>query len=488
MKLRVSPMGDKTIEELSCGEVTTYGVYDNSFDIPRPVPGGVYCQRIFGPVRDFVCGCGLRRPLRIKVCPDCGVPVMPSSVRTKRYGHINTTLPYITPMVQDLAAEFLGVNKRDFSKFLVGKKTFVIEENMFGRLPAHDGKFYSLRLNDIESSSEHLLIDEISLYGLLKKMDALQINIDKIGEDHPSVTMPGSRIAGLKSLINFKLLVCPPSMREAGSFNGRVVYHPTNVFYLRALRFSLRAQAILQGDEMLQPLLYRENTLLQSIVNKMMEEGAVDRMGNKLQSILVGLTGKEGRFRGNLLGKRVDFSGRSVISSAPELKINEIGIPFKMMYELLKPDIIGALVRDHESWMDEEDDRPQFNPFSYATRQYKLQNEAALEKCWQLAKDEVIMSNRAPSLHRYSVMGFKVVMHMGKHIQFPNMDCGAYNADFDGDTMGVHRPLTVESRHELRTMAGPEFNVMSSASFNNPLIKPSHECLAGLYLATRSPK
>lgn len=211
-------------------------------------------------------------------------------------------------------------------------------------------------------------------------------------------------------------------------------------------------------------------------------EGTKDYRGNLIKPMINNLKGKGGRIRGNLLGKRVDYSGRSVVTSAPHLPLDTLGVPFKMMYELLQPDILGELENLYGGPTNEG-----YNMYDISNkvqRMYKNKSRVALEVCWRLCENATVFMNRAPSLHRYSVWGFKVRPHMGKEIQVPPMAMGGQNMDVDGDTAAIHRVLTDRACWEVRSLMMVNQNINSSIDFDSPVVKPSHEMVCGLWMST----
>lgn len=529
MKLRISHATDSDIVNISSGEVNNTGMYNFKFLEPKPFVGGLFCQRIFGPIRDYVCECNKPIALKQGKCPVCGMQSLPSDTRRKRMGHINTVLPYVNPLAGKLVGDLFGFSEKTFAEFLIGRYRFkIVDAGLVSVMAAKEAeeieddmpeldediakfveanpeeksrirsivvgcplpiigsdKMKAIMLTRIKNTYQEAA-DTISLYSLLNALGKEKVDYDKLICESNSMAVRKSGKESVFDFLNTKVLVCPPTYRDIGASDGNISYHPTNFLYLKILKSSTRIKSILsRGEqEFTDMMIPRECMALQKVVNMLIKDGATDYRGDEIPSLLFGFKGKAGRLRGNLLGKRVDFSGRSAITSGPHLPLDTLGLPWKMAYELLKPDLIGQLDRylqaihnSDEYWLD---------TWKIAVQMYNEKHSIAVDMCFDLAQSEKfrLILNRAPSLHRYSVQGFKVQLHHGKNIEVPCLLCSPFNADFDGDTTGVHRMLGKGSLDEM-SLIGVENNLMSSINFHSPNVKPSHEMVVGLFHATR---
>lgn len=481
VNLQIKFAKDQDIIDNSHGEVIAFKAYNFKYNQAQPVPGGLFCQKIFGPVRDHICACGNRMPTMIKFCPTCHVENLMATERAHRFGHIDTHLHYINPLAINLVACALNVNAKSLMKVALGYLMFSIVEVSENESPiqSEDGKYYAINIEEEQFEGNGKFTSVESLYDELKKL-----NIDgfKTLSNSYNVNVKHYYESGysLYDFFNTLVAVPPPISRDISIIDGSISYHPINNFYLRILRQGLRAEHIFESaDDTLLDLIPRESTILQHVINMLYIEGGTDYFGNDIQPILSTLQSKGGLIRGNLLGKRIDFSGRSTISSGPELPLDTLGVPFEMAYELLKPFIINLLVDDYEN-----EDKIN-NPYKEAYRSYKNHDYRAVAACFDAAKDATILMNRAPSLHRYSVMAFKMILHTGKFIKVPPMVCSPFNADFDGDTVMLSLVLTDEASNEANSLLRPTDNIMSSIDFDKPNLLPAHEQIIGLYELTK---
>lgn len=530
MKLRISHATDADIVKMSSGEISTTGLYNFKFTEPRPFVGGLFCQRVFGPIRDYTCECGKPISLKQGTCPECGMKALPSDSRRKRMGHINTLLPYVNPMATKLIADLFGFSERVFADFLIGRYRFkIIDAGLINTIAATEAESveeedipeleidiaeFIERVPEEKTRTRSVLIgspmpvvdsdemkcvmltriknthsedaDNISLLSLIKAVTENNIDVTKLIVESRSMQVRKSGKETLFDFCNTKVAVCPPTHRDIGISDGNISYHPTNFLYIKILKSAIRAKSILRREEVefSEMMLPRECMTLQKVVNMLIHDGATDYRGDEIPSLIDGFKGKTGRLRGNLLGKRVDFSGRSAITSGPHLPLDTLGLPWKMAYELLKPDLLGKLDTylqcihyNDEDWID---------TWKIAVRMYEAKHPIAVEMCFEMAQSDHfrLILNRAPSLHRYSVQGFKVQLHQGKNIEIPCLQTTPFNADFDGDTTGVHRMMTDKSKEEMEIL-GVANNLMSSINFHTPNCRPSHEMVVGLYHATR---
>lgn len=518
MKLKLSIATDAVIRAESSGEVTNMGMYNLKFHDPKPFTGGLFCQRIFGPLVTGKCECGNQLVMGAPPCNVCGMVAMHRESRRRRMGHIETIVPYVNPLAIKRMAALFGFPEREFGQFLIGRYRFVVQEaglaaKMVGddrervreanaTLPEYEDRekyamFYSNTI-PVQDSTKRLAVvmikirrmsehesSELGLLSLIQALVANHADMKAYIEECEDPTVINSGYTEFSDFYNTTVLVNPPSYRDVGISNGVMSYHPTNLLYLRILRHAIRIRSIrdtAEASEALLSLIPRESIVMQKMVNGLILEGTKDYRGNLIKPMINNLKGKGGRIRGNLLGKRVDYSGRSVVTSAPHLPLDTLGVPFKMMYELLQPDILGELENLYGGPTNEG-----YNMYDISNkvqRMYKNKSRVALEVCWRLCENATVFMNRAPSLHRYSVWGFKVRPHMGKEIQVPPMAMGGQNMDVDGDTAAIHRVLTDRACWEVRSLMMVNQNINSSIDFDSPVVKPSHEMVVGLFQAT----
>lgn len=480
-RLKIKFSKDQDIIDLSCGEVTAFKAYNFKYNTAQPVPNGLFCQKIFGPVKDFTCACGIRHPLFRKVCPKCGVPIIKASERANRFGHISTHSYYINPLAFSLVASLIGVNQKTLHALSLGELHFLVKKAQYEtNLISESGEYYYIDVVDI--SDEKYDKYHCSVDSLVKDMKEIGIDGTKSLEINKSQWAKRYFENGysLYDLFNSVVPVPPPTTRDISICDSDISYHPVNNLYLRLIRIGSRIQHIMESPvEGLRDLIPQESTLLQHIVNMLYVEGGVDYYNNDIPPILSSMQGKGGLIRGNLLGKRVDYSGRSAISSGPDLPLDTLGIPYDMAYELLKPFILHYIIEDYE------EDGEVINPIKEAYRSYKHRDYRAQKACEMAAKEAMVMMNRAPSLHRYSVMAFKIRLHHGKQIQVPPMICSPFNADFDGDTVAIHVILTDKANNEANKWLRPADNIMSSICDSKPNLLPAHEQIIGLYELTK---
>lgn len=476
--LKIKLARDADIIAHSCGEVIAFKAYNFKYNVAQPVPGGLFCQKIFGPLEDYTCACGTHWPKFQVACPTCGVPILPASERSNRCGHINTVAHFINPFILKLLSNCLGISNKDLEGISLGHKFFRIQksDNEYARLVTYRGKHKYIEIVDEDEGGQ------TSVESLYKALKREQIDGKKTLEhnSNPGVQKYLEEGYTLYDFFNSVVQVPPAAYRDISMFDDRVTYHPVNNIYLRILRQGLRISHILEaGADGLEDLIPYEACILQHVINMLMITGGVDYYGNDICPVIETLASKEGLIRGNILGKRVDFSGRSVISSGPELPLDTIGLPFEMAYELMKPFIIHELIEFYK------EDFTLVNPFKLAYQSYRKKDLIARICTEQCAKEARVMMNRAPSLHRYSVMSFKIVLHEGKQIKVPPMVCSPFNADFDGDTVAIHLILSDKAIEESEETMTPACNVMSSIFYDKPNLLPAHEQIVGLYELTK---
>ncbi|CAD83238.1 DNA-directed RNA polymerase, beta-prime-subunit [Candidatus Blochmanniella floridana] len=466
----------------------------------KPERDGLFCSRIFGPIKDYECLCGKYKRLKHRgvVCEKCGVEVTQSKVRRERMGHIELASPtahiWFLKSLPSRIGLLLDMPLRDIERVLYFESYVVVE-----------GGMTSLECRQILTEEEYL--DALEEFGdefeakmgaeaiqiLLKNMD-LKNECECLRaflEDSHSETKRkkvSKRIKLIESFIlsNNKpewmilnvLPVLPPDLRPLVPLDGgRFATSDLNDLYRRVINRNNRLKRLLDLSAP-EIIVRNEKRMLQEAVDALLDNGRRGRAitgANKrpLKSLADMIKGKQGRFRQNLLGKRVDYSGRSVITVGPYLKLHQCGLPKKMALELFKPFIYGQL---------------ELKGLASTIKAAKKMVDREESVVWDILEDVIkehpVMLNRAPTLHRLGIQAFEPILIEGKAIQLHPLVCAAYNADFDGDQMAVHVPLTLEAQLEARALMMSTNNILSPAN-GEPIIVPSQDVVLGLYYMTR---
>ncbi|MCM2681445.1 DNA-directed RNA polymerase subunit beta' [Echinimonas agarilytica] len=466
----------------------------------KPERDGLFCARIFGPVKDYECLCGKYKRLKHRgvICEKCGVEVTVTKVRRERMGHIELASPvahiWFLKSLPSRIGLLLDMTLRDIERVLYFESFVVTEPGM-------------TTLERSQLLTEETYLDALEEYGddfeakmgaeaileLLKAID-LGAEIDLMREELPAINSETKRKKVTKRLklmeafhlsgnnpqwmIMTVLPVLPPDLRPLVPLDGgRFATSDLNDLYRRVINRNNRLKRLL--DLAAPDIIVRnEKRMLQEAVDALLDNGRRGRAitgSNKrpLKSLADMIKGKQGRFRQNLLGKRVDYSGRSVITVGPTLKLHQCGLPKKMALELFKPFIYGKL---------------ETRGLATTIKAAKKMVERELPEVWdvldEVIREHPVLLNRAPTLHRLGIQAFEPVLIEGKAIQLHPLVCAAYNADFDGDQMAVHVPLTIEAQLEARSLMMASNNILSPAN-GEPIIVPSQDVVLGLYYMTR---
>ncbi|WP_172299652.1 DNA-directed RNA polymerase subunit beta' [Pseudoruegeria sp. HB172150] len=463
----------------------------------KPERDGLFCARIFGPIKDYECLCGKYKRMKYRgvVCEKCGVEVTLQKVRRERMGHIELAAPvahiWFLKSLPSRIGLMLDMTLRDLERILYFENYVVIEPGLtdlqYGQLMTEEEYMDAqdaygmdaftanigaeairemLAAIDLESEAEQLRADLAEATGELKPKKIIKRL--KIVE---SFLESGNRPEWMVMTV---IPVIPPELRPLVPLDGgRFATSDLNDLYRRVINRNNRLKRLI---ELRAPdiIIRNEKRMLQESVDALFDNGRRGRVitgANKrpLKSLSDMLKGKQGRFRQNLLGKRVDFSGRSVIVTGPELKLHQCGLPKKMALELFKPFIYSRL---------------EAKGLSSTVKQAKKLVEKERPEVWDIL-DEVIrehpvLLNRAPTLHRLGIQAFEPTLIEGKAIQLHPLVCSAFNADFDGDQMAVHVPLSLEAQLEARVLMMSTNNVLSPAN-GAPIIVPSQDMILGLY-------
>jgi DNA-directed RNA polymerase subunit beta' len=466
----------------------------------KPERDGLFCARIFGPIKDYECLCGKYKRMKYKgvICEKCGVEVTLSRVRRERMGHISLAAPvahiWFLKSLPSRIGLLLDMTLKDLERILYFESYIVLDP---GLTPLKDRQLlsedeYLRALDEYGQDSFTAMIGAEAIREILKGMnlqkiaDGLKVEIaESKSELKPKRLAKRLKIieafmhSGNKPewMILTEVPVIPPDLRPLVPLDGgRFATSDLNDLYRRVINRNNRLKRLM---ELRAPdiIIRNEKRMLQESVDALFDNGRRGRVitgANKrpLKSLADMLKGKQGRFRQNLLGKRVDYSGRSVIVVGPELKLHQCGLPKKMALELFKPFIYSRL---------------DAKGLSATVKQAKKLVEKEKPEVWDIL-DEVIrehpvMLNRAPTLHRLGIQAFEPVLIEGKAIQLHPLVCAAFNADFDGDQMAVHVPLSLEAQLEARVLMMSTNNILHPAN-GQPIIVPSQDMVLGLYYAT----
>jgi len=489
----------ETVRKWSHGEVRKPETIN--YRTLKPEKDGLFCERIFGPTRDWECACGKYKRIKHKgiVCDRCGVEVTQSKVRRERMGHIDLITPvshiWFFKTMPSRIGNLLDMSVRALEKVLYYEEYVVI-----------DPKETPMKKKQLLSEEEFQRAQEqYGMTGFVAKMGAeavrdllKELEIDKLVQKyHRQVRASKSKQARARSIKILKVVdafkksgnhpewmildcvpVIPPDLRPLVALDGgRFATSDLNDLYRRVINRNNRLKKLI---ELKAPdvIIRNEKRMLQEAVDALFDNGRHGRpvlgAGNRpLKSLSDMLRGKQGRFRQNLLGKRVDYSGRSVIVVGPELKLHQCGLPKKMALELFEPFIIRKLKeRGHV----------------HTIKSAKKMVERARPEVWDILEEVInehpVLLNRAPTLHRLGIQAFEPVLIEGKAIRIHPLVCTAFNADFDGDQMAVHIPLSMEAQMEAR-IAMLSANNIFSPSNGHPIATPSQDIVLGIYYLTK---
>jgi DNA-directed RNA polymerase subunit beta' len=497
-QIRISIASPEKILSWSYGEIKKPETIN--YRTFKPERDGLFCARIFGPIKDYECLCGKYKRMKYKgiICEKCGVEVTLSRVRRERMGHIELAAPvahiWFLKSLPSRIGLLLDMTLKDLERILYFEYYVVLEPGTtpleMHQLLSEDS--YLKAQEDLGADSFTAKIGAEAIRDMLKDLDLEKMQIDLRAE----IDATDSEIKKKKAAKRLKLIesflqsrnkpewmiltqvpVIPPDLRPLVPLDGgRFATSDLNDLYRRVINRNNRLKRLI---ELRAPdiIIRNEKRMLQEAVDALFDNGRRGRVitgANKrpLKSLADMLKGKQGRFRQNLLGKRVDYSGRSVIVVGPELKLHQCGLPKKMALELFKPFIYSRL---------------DAKGLSTTVKQAKKLVEKEKSEVWDIL-DEVIrehpvLLNRAPTLHRLGIQAFEPVLIEGKAIQLHPLVCAAFNADFDGDQMAVHVPLSLEAQLEARVLMMSTNNILHPAN-GQPIIVPSQDIVLGLYYMT----
>jgi DNA-directed RNA polymerase subunit beta' len=478
----------------------------------KPEKDGLFCERIFGPVKDWECHCGKYKRIRYRgvICDRCGVEVTLSKVRRERMGHIELAVPvahiWFFKTLPSPMGNLLDVTLRDLEKVIYYSNYIVIdpgEQDVSTNQLLDEEEYLALRTKAKEENDAAFVADigAPAVRELLRRLDVDTL-ADTLRAEVANETSQHRKKMLLKRLkivdafrnsgesgdarnrpewmILDVIPVIPPDLRPLVPLDGgRFATSDLNDLYRRVINRNNRLQKLIMHRAP-EVILRNEKRMLQEAVDALFDNGrrskAIRGRGKRpLKSLSDMLKGKQGRFRQNLLGKRVDYSGRSVIVVGPELQLHQCGLPKLMALELFKPFIIHKLV---EKGIAETVKR--------AKKIVERESPEVYEILEEIIRDHPVLLNRAPTLHRLGIQAFEPVLVEGKAIRIHPLVCAAFNADFDGDQMAVHVPLSFEAQLESRLLMLSSNNILKPSD-GRPVAEPSQDIVLGCYFATKAP-
>ncbi len=497
--IRISIASPERILKWSYGEVTKPETIN--YRTLKPERDGLFCERIFGPSKDWECYCGKYKRVRHKgiICERCGVEVTDSKVRRQRMGHIKLAAPvshiWFLKGIPSYLGLLLDMTLKDLEQVIYFNNYVVIDpgDSEFKKLQLLGEEEYEDYMAEHEDSTLKVSIGAEAIKELLGELNIKQMAEEMRTELAGNVTSVQrkskliKRLRLLDSLISSEtdptwmimdvLPVTPPDLRPMVQLDGgRFATSDLNDLYRRVINRNNRLQRLL---EMGAPeiIVRNEKRMLQEAVDALIDNGRRGRTvvgpnNRALKSLSNIIEGKQGRFRQNLLGKRVDYSGRSVIVVGPQLSLNQCGLPKEMAIELFKPFVVNKLI-----------ERGYVQNIKSAKK--KIERSEAI--VWDILEEVIdghpVLLNRAPTLHRLGIQAFEPKLVEGRAIQLHPLVCTAFNADFDGDQMAVHVPLSIEAQTEARMLMLATNNILAPAT-GKPIITPSQDMVLGMYYLT----
>ncbi|MBO6181091.1 DNA-directed RNA polymerase subunit beta' [bacterium] len=496
--IRISIASPERILQWSHGEVTKPETIN--YRTLKPERDGLFCERIFGPTKDWECYCGKYKRVRHKgiICERCGVEVTDSKVRRHRMGHIELAAPVSHIWFLKGIPSYLGL----LLDMTLKNLEQVIYFNSYVVLDGGDSDFKKLQLLSEEEYEDYMAENEESTLKVGIGAEAIQqllgeIDINALAEEirtelegSVSVQKKSKLIKRLRLLDNLiqsgtnptwmimnVIPVTPPDLRPMVQLDGgRFATSDLNDLYRRVINRNNRLKRL---NEMGAPeiIVRNEKRMLQEAVDALIDNGRRGRTvvgpnNRALKSLSNIIEGKQGRFRQNLLGKRVDYSGRSVIVVGPSLRLNQCGLPKEMAIELFKPFVINKLI-----------ERGYVQNIKSAKKKIERSDPVIWDILEEVIDGHPVLLNRAPTLHRLGIQAFEPKLVEGRAIQLHPLACTAFNADFDGDQMAVHVPLSIEAQAEARMLMLATNNLLAPAN-GKPIVSPSQDMVLGMYYLT----
>ena len=499
--IQIKLASPEKILEWSYGEITKAETIN--YRTLKPEMEGLFCERIFGPSKDYECACGKYKRMRYKgmVCEKCGVEVTTSKVRRERMGHIKLATPIAhiwyskgTPNKMSL---LLGISTKELESVLYFSRYIVTDPGETGLekgqiLTDREYKLYESQFKNeftakMGAEGVLALLEEIDLKELEQKLEN-EMDTEHSSQKRKKVIKRLKIVRDLilsgnrpEWMIMTVLPVIPADLRPMVQLDGgRFATSDLNDLYRRVINRNIRLKKLMsiKAPEI---VIKNEKRMLQEAVDALIDNGrrgkpVVTQNNRELKSLSDMLKGKQGRFRQNLLGKRVDYSGRSVIVVGPSLKMNQCGLPKKMALELYKPFLMRELVQ-----------RELASNVKIAKKMVEEEDENVWELIEEIIKNHPVLLNRAPTLHRLSIQAFEPILIEGKAIRLHPLVCSAFNADFDGDQMAVHLVLSQEAQMEAKLLMLATNNIIAPSS-GKPIAVPSQDMVMGCYYMTKEKK
>ena len=496
--VKITLVSSEQILEWSHGEVKTSETIN--YRTNKPERDGLFCGKIFGPVTDYECICGKYKRMKHRgiTCEKCGVEVIEAKVRRERLGHIKLCVPVVhnwfLKIIPSYLAVVLDISLKNLESVIYFDSYIVLDAGTTGLkvgnvISEDDHQKYSDEDEDfvsgIGAEAVRELLHKIELnelcFQLRQELKTTSSELKKKKISKRLEIIEAFRHSGteLTNMIFDVIPVLCPDLRPLVPLEGgRFATSDLNDLYRRVIHRNNRLKRLL---DLSAPdiIVKNEKRMLQESVDSLFDNGRRTRpvMGNNgraLKSLSDSLRGKYGRFRQNLLGKRVDYSGRTVIVVGPDLKLNQCGIPKLMAIELFKPFILHNLIEnDHAS------------NIKIARKMVEMQDTIVWKALYEVTRDYPVLLNRAPTLHRLGIQAFEIKLIESKAIQLHPLVCTAFNADFDGDQMAVHVPLSIEARLEAKVLMMAHNNILSPAT-GKPIMMPTQDMILGIYWITKS--
>ncbi len=497
--IRISIASSERVLKWSYGEVTKPETIN--YRTLKPERDGLFCERIFGPSKDWECYCGKYKRVRHKgiICERCGVEVTDSKVRRHRLGHIKLAAPvshiWFLKGIPSYLGLLLDMTLKDLEQIIYFNNYVVVDggESPFRKFQLLTEEEYEDYILENEDSQlkvgigAEVIKELLSEIELGKLADDIRAELDSAGGSVQKRAKLIKRLRLVESLIESEteptwfimdvLPVTPPDLRPMVQLDGgRFATSDLNDLYRRVINRNNRLARLL---EMGAPeiIVRNEKRMLQEAVDALIDNGRRGRTvvgpnSRPLKSLSNIIEGKQGRFRQNLLGKRVDYSGRSVIVVGPQLSLNQCGLPKEMAIELFKPFVVNKLI-----------ERGLVQNIKSAKKKIERSEPIVWDILEEVVDGHPVLLNRAPTLHRLGIQAFEPILVEGRAIQLHPLVCTAFNADFDGDQMAVHVPLSIEAQTEARMLMLATNNILAPAT-GKPIITPSQDMVLGIYYLT----
>lgn len=497
--IRISIASSERVLKWSYGEVTKPETIN--YRTLKPEREGLFCEKIFGPSKDWECYCGKYKRVRHKgiICERCGVEVTDSKVRRHRLGHIKLAAPvshiWFLKGIPSYLGLLLDTTLKDLEQVIYFNSYIVVDpaESEFKKMQLLTEEEYEDYILEHEETKLKVgigaevvkeLLEEINLGELA---ESIRTELESAGGSVQKRAKLIKRLRLVESLLESKtepnwfvmdvLPVTPPDLRPMVQLDGgRFATSDLNDLYRRVIN---RNNRLLRLLEMGAPeiIVRNEKRMLQEAVDALIDNGRRGRTvvgpnNRPLKSLSNIIEGKQGRFRQNLLGKRVDYSGRSVIVVGPQLALNQCGLPKEMAIELFKPFVVNKLI-----------ERGLVQNIKSAKKKIERSESVVWDILEEVVDGHPVMLNRAPTLHRLGIQAFEPILVEGRAIQLHPLVCTAFNADFDGDQMAVHVPLSIEAQTEARMLMLATNNILAPAT-GKPVITPSQDMVLGIYYLT----